>query len=189
MKKGIYSLMFLIFIVALCVLFINIGYNMYSIQNDIDDIKYNVSIEEDIEEVLKPSEDKITPSTKIVYKYFYKQDKVIETVEDVPPYYLIGLTRADIEKYFDSWRVISFSNKEVVLEKTVDAKSLGYYIIDEYDGNLAVYYRDSVDKKRLKEITNIPMDSLSEDEKNYIKDGLYVKGEEEVAKIIENYGS
>lgn len=195
MAKKMYGIIFFIFVVVLCFMFVNIGYDMYTIKNDMDDIKYNAyASEQSLDEntdtpVLNMAKNKITPSTKMVYKYFYTDDKVTEIVEDVPAYFLIDLTREDLEKNFENWRVQSFSEKEVVLEKTIEGESLQHYIVGEYDGYVAIYYKEDINGKHLKDITNIPIESLSDDEREEIEKGLCITGESSLIKLLENYES
>ena len=84
---------------------------------------------------------KITPSTRVVYQTYYTIDDKLETYESEPPYYLIDMTREEIETYYTDWQLMAFSEDKVVLRKTLeDRNPSGYYIVKEYDGLIAVYY-------------------------------------------------
>lgn len=132
---------------------------------------------------------KIIPSTKMTYKYFYTEDNITQVVEDVPAYFLINLTREDMEENFSEWHIEEFSSQEVVLKKTIDAQSTQHYIIKDYDGYLAIYYNTKELENILKDITDIPLESLSEDEQESIIKGLEIDGEENLIKLLENYHS
>lgn len=185
---------FTIFISSLC---IYIGYNLYDpINGNKIEESYIKNAETDLNILQNKSNlvsnikiPKITPSTKMIYEYLYKDDKITETIEDVPPYFLIDLTREDIEKSFDEWQVKSFSEKEVVLQKIMEGKSTKHYIIGEYDGYLAVFYEKEINGTRLKEITDTPIESLSIKEKNEIKNGIKIKGDDELIHYLENFES
>ena len=132
---------------------------------------------------------KITPSTKMTYEYFYKDDSITEVVEDVPPYFLIDLTRNDLETNFKDWQIKSFSPKEVVLQKVIEGDSTQHYIIGEYEGYIAVYYEKEINGTKLKEITDIPLEGLSEEEQQKIKEGIKITGKDELMRFLESYGS
>lgn len=84
---------------------------------------------------------RISPSTRIVYQYYYTKDQKLVTDEYEPPYYLIDMTRQQLENYYNDWEIISFSTEKVILRKSIDKRnSDGYYIIKEYDGHITVFY-------------------------------------------------
>lgn len=84
---------------------------------------------------------RITPSTRIVYQYYYTMDDKLVTDECEPPYYLIDMTRQQLESYYTDWQLISFSAEKVILRKSINERdSKGYYIIKAYEGKIAVFY-------------------------------------------------
>ncbi|MDD3571092.1 MAG: BofC C-terminal domain-containing protein [Lachnospiraceae bacterium] len=134
-------------------------------------------------------EEKITPSTKMVYQYYYTEDGVTEVQEDVPPYFMLDLTLSDVSKYYTAWDIVSFSPKEVVLRKTIEGESQQRYVVGQKDGYVAVYYEEEQDGVSLKEITGISVDGLSEDEKIRLNQGIKIVGDEALARTLENYSS
>lgn len=132
---------------------------------------------------------KITPSTKMTYKYYYTEDQITQVVEDVPAYFLLNLNRETLEETFPEWSIERFSSEEVILKKTIEGKSRQHYIIKECDGHIAIYYNTQELKNTLKEVTDIPMESLSEDERNNVLKGIPIDGEENLIKFLENYHS
>lgn len=135
------------------------------------------------------SEEKITPSTKIVYRYYYTEDKVLEEQEEVPPYFLLGLTLSDMLKYYTTWDIVSFSSKEVIMERTVFGVSNQRYVIGEKDGYIAVFYEEEQQGISLKEVTDIPVDGLVEEEKLKLKEGVKIIGKEALDRSLESYSS
>ncbi|PKM50681.1 MAG: hypothetical protein CVV02_10375 [Firmicutes bacterium HGW-Firmicutes-7] len=84
---------------------------------------------------------RISPSTRIIYQYYYTMDDKLVTDECEPPYYLIDMTRNQLEGYYSDWQLISFASDRVVLRKSINERdSEGYYIIREYEGKIAVFY-------------------------------------------------
>lgn len=151
---------------------------------DIKDLQSNID-----KEVSKIEVAKVTPSTKIKYEYYYKNDNITETYEDVPPYFLIDLTREEIENQFNDWNVKSFSEKEVVMQKVMDGESIQHYIVGEYDGYVAIFYEKEINGTKLKEITSMPISALPSEEQEKIKNGIKIVGEEELMRFLENYES
>ena len=132
---------------------------------------------------------KITPSTKMVYEYYYTEDDITEVYEEAPPYFLIGLTLEDLKTDYPNWEVLDFSDTQVTMRSTLNTMSSQHYIIGEYNGLIAVYYKEAIDGIALKEITNIPIRSLPEKEQEAIREGIYVVGNDNLARALSDYGS
>lgn len=132
---------------------------------------------------------RITPSTKMVYEYYYTEDGVTQTLEDVPPYFLLDMTLEDMKKVYTDWQIVSFSSKEVVMRKTVEAKSNEQYIIGEQNGYVAVFYKEPQHGIILHEITNTPLSALPLEERERLQEGISVIGDENLSKILSDYTS
>lgn len=130
---------------------------------------------------------KITPSTKMIYEYYYKKDGITESFEDIPPYFLIDLTRTELENKFKDWNIKSFSQKEVVMQKVLNSESNQHYILSEYDGYIAIFYEKEINGTNLKDITSIHINSFPKEEQEKIKKGIKIKGDEELIKILQDY--
>ena len=197
MIKNLSIAVFIIFISFLIFVAVSRGYSIYNksepskqqlVENESTEIT-TLDLIENIKEteVNNINIPKITPSTKMVYKYFYKLDNTTEVIEDVPPYFLIDLTRQDLEKEFKNWQIESFSASEVVMKTVIEGESIQHYIIGDYDGFVAVFYEKEINGNNLKEITNIPLESLSIEEQEEIKKGIKISGKEELIKFLQNY--
>lgn len=192
MNKKIYFILFFIVILLVAICSMYIGYKMYDEDaNNKNIVPYKAEVNTLTNE--KPVDniktEKISPSTKMVYEYIYKDDNITETVEDVPPYFLIDLTRTDLENNFKDWQVKSFSNKEVVLQKAIEGESTQHYIIGEYDGYVAVFYEKEINGTKIKEITDISISSLPKEEQEKLKKGINITGKLELIKFLEDYSS
>lgn len=139
--------------------------------------------------VLNVSQEKITLSTKMVYEYYYEDDDKTEVLEEVPPYFLIDMTRINLEENFKDWQIQSFSSKEVVMRKNIKGQSSQHYILGEYEGYIAVFYQKEINGVNLKEITDTPVNSLSEEEQARLREGIRIEGNDELMKVLEDYGS
>ncbi len=132
---------------------------------------------------------KITPTTNMVYTYLYKQDGNKETTEEFPPYFLIGLTEEELSDTFSGWDILKFSEEEILMQKTVEGKSNQYYVIGIENGYVAVFYETPINGERLKEVTDTPIDALSNDELRRLKAGVYVSGNEQLYLALQDYCS
>ena len=132
---------------------------------------------------------KITPSTKMVYQYYYPEDDVTETIEEAPPYFLVGLTLDNLTEYYENWEIVFFSGEEVIMRMEIPGASSQRYIIGEYQGLLAVFYAEEQNGLILRELTDIPVSSLSPDEQARLREGIYILGEDNLMKALSDYGS
>lgn len=132
---------------------------------------------------------RIMPSTKMVYEYYYTEDGVTQTLEDVPPYFLLDMTLEDMKKVYTDWKIVSFSSEKVVMRKTLEAKSNEQYIIGEKNGYVAVYYKEAQHGIILHEITNTPLSALPLEEQERLLEGISVIGDENLSKILSDYTS
>lgn len=131
----------------------------------------------------------INESTKMVYQYYYKDEGKMEESEEVPPYFLLGFDFNDMLEYYPDWQIVSFSSKEVVMRKIVEEKNEESFIVTQKDGYIAVYYEDKDEGRTLYEITETPISTLTHEEQVRINDGIIVKSEYELAKILAEYNS
>lgn len=197
MLKKIYFILFFILVIFISIISASIGYYMYDRKNSNNSNNLVESKQVASTDLFKQQEKpvdnlkvaKITPSTKMTYEYFYKGDNITEVVEDVPPYFLIDLTRNDLETNFKDWRVKSFSPTEVVMQKVIDDVSTQHYIVREYEGYVAIYYEKEINGTNLKEITDISLEGLPKEEQEKIKNGIKITGKENLMKFLESYGS
>ena len=135
------------------------------------------------------SDNKINESTKMIYQYYYKNDGMMEENEEIPPYFLLGFDFNDMLEYYPDWQIISFSDKEVVMRKIVEEDKEKSFIVTQKDGYIAVYYQNEDEGNSLYEITGTPVSTLTHDEQVRLNDGIIVKGEYELAKILAEYNS
>ena len=132
------------------------------------------------------AEDKIKAYTKLVYQYYYESTGETKEELSVPPYNLLNKNKEQTEKYYPDWQLVSFSDKKVILKKTITVpNNVDEFKIGVYQNHICVYYADG----NLKEITLTNISSLSEKEQDLIKKGIKVKSEEELIKYLQDYTS
>lgn len=137
-------------------------------------------------EVATKAEDEIKAYTRLVYQYYYEEDgQVVENTTE-PPYYLINKNRKQIEEYYPDWQLVSFSNKQVVLRKSIAiTNNTKKFIIGAFENYICIYYGDGT----IKEITQTNISSLPQEEQELIKKGIEVESEEELLKYLQDYTS
>ena len=135
------------------------------------------------------SQEKIYPYTTLIYEYYYPYENSTEKESCSAPQFMVGLTLEDLEEYYSDWQVKYFSSKEVVMTKTIYTQKNQRYIVGEMDGYITVYYEEAVDGQIVKERTNIPVASLPEEERNRLKNGIKVLGNESLSSILQDFGS
>lgn len=137
-------------------------------------------------QVTTKAEDEIKTYTKLVYQYYYEgTDEVIQTTSE-PPYYLINKNKEQIEEHYPDWQLVSFSDKKVVLRKSISIpNNSDEFVIGAFENYICIYYGDGT----IKEITQTNISSLSAEEQELIKKGIKVKSEEELIKYLQDYTS
>lgn len=142
-----------------------------------------------VDQAVASNEAKIKPSTKMVYQYYYPTDGVMKEQADIPPYFLLDRSFQDMKSIYEDWKIISFSDAKVVMRRTMEGKSEERYIVSQQDGFVAVFYEEEQNGVRLHELTNTPLSSLPLEERERLKEGISVLGEESLSKVLADYGS
>ena len=132
---------------------------------------------------------KIQPTTQMVYEYVYSDDGFIETAEETAPYFLLDADEERISMLFSDWEILQFSEDTVVMRKEMPGASIQHYIVSVQDGFVSVFYQQPINGSILKEITNTPVSTLHEDEQRRLLRGVPVSGEDELIRILQDYGS
>lgn len=132
--------------------------------------------------------EKTSKDTKMIYEYRYSQDGITRRKEKSLPPELINKSRSVIENVFDEWNIVAFSNEEIVLRKDITDSDVTDYVIKDYNGIVTVFYNVDNEEK-LKEYTNTYTSSLPEDEQNLLKNGIKIKGNKNLLKILQDYES
>ncbi|MBE6011148.1 MAG: hypothetical protein E7234_01150 [Lachnospiraceae bacterium] len=132
---------------------------------------------------------KIKPYTKMIYEYYYKDDRNTERSEEEPPHFMIGKTKEEMEITFDQWEIVKFTEEEVIMRRQMEGSSAQNYIVGVQDGYVAVFYNEAIDGAKIKEITDTPVSALPEDERQKLLDGISISGEEALMRLLEDYTS
>ena len=123
----------------------------------------------------------IGENAEIVYQYYYTEDQ--RTAEQVEPVqnYLLGLNLAQVRSIYDGWQVVFFSPDKVIL------RSDESFLLGEQNGMLAVFREDADGKITLYECTDVPLSVLPEIERQQIREGVRILGEDNLARALADY--
>lgn len=134
-------------------------------------------------------ETKISPYAKlIIEKKFTKCGHTTVEVIDVPSE-LINMTEKEIMKKYENWEVRSFNSKEVSLYREIVANCNDHFVLKDKDGYLAIYTNVTDDKMNLKEVTDIDVSNLPSGDRENLKEGIFVYGQEELSSLLEDFNS
>lgn len=133
------------------------------------------------------AEIKTTPNTKIVYETFYIDCNHLENVtEDIESEDVNQNESYFINKYLE-WNVNDFSEDTVELYKEIDGICDKHYVVKENDGYIAVYNLDSENNQKLKEVTDIYVRYLPEEDVELLKKGINVIGDNDLARVLADF--
>lgn len=136
---------------------------------------------------INSKDEKITPNTRLVLrKYYEKCGHTINEYVELPAE-LINMTKQDLEKQYKDWQVYVFSEKEVILIKSVNDYCNEHYKLKELDGYIAIYKINRDGKEELQEKTSISTRYLTETDISHLKNEIEIFGTENLNKYIEDF--
>lgn len=104
---------------------------------------------------------------------------------------LVGKSIDAVKEAYASWEVVSYDEKEITLKCSIDSFGPDFYkITTGKKGNdeIVVVYKSDLDGKESIHLeTNCYLNLLDETQQQALRKGILVKGEEELAKYMENY--
>ena len=171
-------------------------------ETEAEPLKISADSENEIVPALQ-SEELITADTKLIIIEHNLESGEELVSENAIPIKYIGLNRerfveemeiyeispalSDIKKGFRSLSVVSFSGKEITLQKNyiTNVVQMHFYIVSK-DNKLVVYYEDM---ETVFLTTEIATDSLPEDVRLEILNKKYFETEEELYNFLESYSS
>ncbi len=145
----------------------------------------------------------VLPTVTYIEETYNMVTGKLDSVAKTAPGFLIGMTREELADYIahymetlslaeyeaglQTYDIVSFSENKVVLRKTYDASKVPYkYYVNITDGMVTVFYSDL---KSVYEYTHIPAVDLTEEVRQVLLEGIYVKNREELYSILEGFSS
>ena len=132
---------------------------------------------------------KISPYATLTIEKFYKGcgHTTKETI-DIPKE-LVNMTEEELQQKYEKWTIKEFKEREVYLYREIDANCSSHFVVKEDGGKVAVFSQITDNNVQLKEITDIDFDNLRDEDKELIREGVALYGEEELSSFIEDFES
>ncbi len=131
----------------------------------------------------------VTPDTVFLFDTIFSGDDVIERAEEPAFDHLIGRSEEEVARAFPDWQIAFFSADTVVLQRVVEGLSGQVFLVTEFDGFVAVYYENTGAEPLLKQITETPVASLPFDQLERVKEGIAIRGSDELYRVLQDLGS
>ncbi|MDD3839578.1 MAG: BofC C-terminal domain-containing protein [Clostridia bacterium] len=132
----------------------------------------------------------INTSTKL--KFINKYDKCGHQVVEESPCdnYLINLDEEGFRKIYNSWNIVEFSSKEVVLEKNFEQYCPNHYLVIEKEGSVVVQ-QNILGTEEMETINqlDVSIDYLPSDLRTRLKEGIILDTKKELLHMLENLES
>ena len=133
------------------------------------------------------SDVKLSPNATICFEKYYKDcgHTIIqkEQIEDEE----VNKDEEYFKTAYSDWKIESFSADEVKLYKELEGSCDQHFLITIKDDNIAVYTIDDDGNTILREVTDIPIQYLPEEDVALLEQGITANGENELAKKLEDF--
>lgn len=193
-RRYLYVSIFFVFGMLLTV-FAFYSYRSYKKRNS-QPVKSQVNLVDTVKEI------RTNTSMKYIVEVYEGVTGVITRDESTMPAELAGKTREELEAYFEAYNeehegeigsdipqqkeLISFSKEQIVVRENYLSEDMMTFFLKEEEGQVVVYHED---QKTPYEYTGISVDTLPEEEQQKLKEGFFVKNEEELYSMLENFSS
>lgn len=193
-RRYLYVSIFFVFGMLLTV-FAFCSYRSYKKRNS-QPVKSQVNPVDTVKEI------RTNTSMKYIVEVYEGVTGVITRDESTMPAELAGKTREELEAYFEAYNkehegeigsdipqqkeLISFSKEQIVVRENYLSEDMMTFFLKEEEGQVVVYHED---RKTPYEYTGISVDTLPEEEQQKLKEGFFVKDEEELYSMLENFSS
>ena len=134
-------------------------------------------------------EEKISPNAELTKIVLYKKcgHEIAETTRVSKD--IVNLDEKEFENKYKDYQLEDFSDKQISVYKEVDKMCPEHYKIGSAEGIINIYVKNENGEDELYEVTNIALEYLPEEEKEKLRNGIDVVGEEELNSILENLES
>lgn len=144
--------------------------------------------EENVIEVFV-GEEKISPDAKLIIKKIFSRCKhSTVSIIDMPDE-LINLSEKELANKYSGWNIEKFTSEEVIISREIDANCEDHFVIKENDGEVAIYNELTEDKLNFIDTIEVDFDLLTEQDKEYLKEGIRVYGKGELGSVIEDFST
>ena len=129
----------------------------------------------------------VLPNTKLSFENYYKSCGHIETKEETASEDIVNMNEEQLEYKYADYNIENFMKEEINLYKEIDGLCDKHYLLIEEDGYVGIYKLKNNGDKVFAYKTNISSEYLTEMDRVQLKQGIYVYGEEELNKTLEDF--
>ncbi len=133
------------------------------------------------------SKEKSSPNTSITFETYYNRCGHTEIKKEQIKSEDVNKEKEYFIKKYAEWNIKSFSTDEIKLYREVNYMCSKHYIIKEKDGYIAIYTVDSNDNETLKEITDVSVKYLPQEDIELLKKGIRANGDSELSQKLGDY--
>ena len=137
------------------------------------------------ETVIEPQYE-INASTVIVYEHFDVTTGQTHVTSGTAPNFMQNRTKQELASTFIGWDIVSFTEEQVELRRTVETIPDIAYTIGVIGNFLTIY---NGDRESIKEITRITINHLHEEERKRLEAGIPIASRNELIRRLEDYSS
>ena len=184
-----------IYIIIIFLISIGIGFALSKTQTDDEISAQNISgdtseVGSSDEAIVQTNidEEKILPSTKIVFETKYQDCKHTETTEETDVEDLVNMTEDELKENYTDWVVQSFSSDEVQIYRIEEGLCSSHFKITLDENNMVCVYSltQDYDTKIYKE-TEISAEYLTDEDLESLEEGIYIYGDSELNSTLESF--
>lgn len=135
---------------------------------------------------------KIASDTDLVQKILYLKCNDEEVLRTKPTENLVGLTIYQLQNIYQGWLFDKFDRHEVNMTLKIDGycrEHANNMFIGIQDGHVAVFYGKPDSRRIIKEVTDIQVNKLMEQDVDELQQGLVVSSREELLRTLEGMQS
>jgi len=145
-------------------------------------------VSEEVQEVVATPK-KISPYATLTIEKFFKGcgHTTIDSIEI--PKELVNMTEEELQAKYEKWDIRSFEEKEIYLYREIEANCSSHFVVKENSGKVAVFSQLTNKNMQFIEDTNIDFESLREEDRALIQEGIEIYGQEELSSFIEDFES
>lgn len=156
--------------------------------NDSEDyVQTYSSHEEEVEDVIEQTI-RINWETTIVYKHYDTTTGETTQYMQTAPSFLVSKTEEDLINTFTDWEITSFSNEQVIMQRTITSLPPIAYTLSSVNDFIAIY-RGAKNLNDIIEITTIPTSHLPIEDKERLSRGISVLNRNDLIRRLEDFSS
>lgn len=137
--------------------------------------------------------DLINEATQILKKMTYTKNGALfsKEVNEKATSDILGMDKATAEKYFKlrGYNLLEFTDKKVTISKDIDSWPPGCFVVKANNDIISVYEVDESGNLKLKENTELKLESLPEEDRKELEIGKIFESLDEAYWLLEEYSS